>query len=111
MEYKVQKFQNDPLLSKVDISSSNFIIHTTKRNEKQFQHQQHIQNSSDKQMFLKLKKDHPDVIIGFTTFLKIKPLYISKCTVQDVETCSCTKHFNLRGAYETLINLSKFNNL
>ena len=43
-------FDNNPLLSHVNLIGWNIELHTTKRNEKEYYHQYHVQNGTDEKL-------------------------------------------------------------
>ena len=79
--------KNDPLLKGID--TSNFILHTTKRDTGQYQHQFHVQNGTNKDIFNLFREQNPDLTFGFTTFCKVKPFFVRVCQPRDIETCCC----------------------
>ena len=95
-------FDEDLLLRAVDISQYNIQTNINTRNIKQYSHQDHVQNGTDKQIFKEFGEKYPDVKIGLPTFVKIKPFYIRPCNPSDINTC-CRYHVNFRNAVETLL--------
>ena len=85
--------KNNPLLSRVDISSDNIMLSETPvRKLAKYEHAYMVQCATDKEIFKQFQKEYPDVRIGFTTFCKLKSFYVRPCEPADIETCCCRTH-------------------
>ena len=90
-------------LCRVDLGPWNIQTTTTKRKKRQYSHQFQVQDATQDELFRNFRKEHPEITIGLTTFVKLKPFYVRKCKPSDIETCSCRTHVNFRNAVEVLI--------
>ena len=105
-------FENEPLLQRVNIKETDIVQVYDKRKIERYTHQDMVQNETDLDLFKQFKQEFPQIVMGPTTFKKIKPFYIRPCKPADLQTCCCKTHVNFRNAFEALIVVSKqYNNV
>ena len=102
----VAMMKSNPLLSRVDIENESFVKHTTKRGVTRYEHTFMVQNETDLTIYQKFQSEH-SIVIGRSTFRKLKPFYIRHSKEGDIETCCCIYHVNFRNSFEALSKLFK----
>ena len=57
--------------------------------------QKHLLNDSMKALHAKFLYEHPNVSLHYTTFTKLRPFWIVKPSLSDLNTCTCKKCTNM----------------
>ena len=86
---------------------SSVSVMENKRHKQFYQSTWQILNKTYKQLYVDFICENPDHVVGYGTFLALKPFYIRPVKKCDIEMCCCKKDLHARWSINSLLEYAE----